>query len=76
MPKRSYNPQQFEKAKVLPTPLWPTPRNFFCKTGPQKLSFPAQLTGEELKDQLREPLGVSAETPLALTFQNGNKPQF
>jgi len=47
--------------------------NFFCKTGPQKLSFPAQLTGEELKDQLREPLGVSAETPLALTFQNGSR---
>eukprot|EP00438_Fugacium_kawagutii_P000732 Skav220476 [mRNA] locus=scaffold591:38567:39435:- [translate_table: standard] len=48
---------------------------FFCKTGPQKLLFPATLTGEELKDQLREPLGLAAETPLALSFQNGLSPE-
>mmetsp|Transcript_59570 Transcript_59570/g.94229 ORF Transcript_59570/g.94229 Transcript_59570/m.94229 type:complete len:253 (+) Transcript_59570:65-823(+) len=47
--------------------------SFFCKTGPQKLVFPAKLTGEELKDQLREPLGLAADTPLALTYQNGSR---
>lgn len=99
---------------------------FFCKTGPQKLVFPAKLTGEEpkehrlkicrislgslgsagsvgsigsieslvlcqsrvwpvsscsqcaveeLKDQLREPLGLAADTPLALSYQNGPSPE-
>lgn len=47
--------------------------SFFCKTGPQKLVFPAKLTGEELKDQLREPLGLAADTPLALSYQNGSR---
>eukprot|EP00913_Durusdinium_trenchii_P020638 g19382.t1 len=46
---------------------------FLCKNGQQKRSFPAGLTGEELKEQLREPLGLTAETPLALSYQNGSR---
>ena len=30
---------------------------------------------QELKDQLREPLGLAADTPLALTYQNGPCPE-
>ncbi|CAJ1454230.1 unnamed protein product [Effrenium voratum] len=46
---------------------------FFCKANaPLKLSFPATLTGEELKERLREPLQLGGEA-LALSFQNGSR---
>eukprot|EP00931_Biecheleriopsis_adriatica_P009470 TRINITY_DN110546_c0_g1_i1.p1 TRINITY_DN110546_c0_g1~~TRINITY_DN110546_c0_g1_i1.p1 ORF type:complete len:263 (+),score=54.03 TRINITY_DN110546_c0_g1_i1:61-849(+) len=46
----------------------------YSKLGkPQSLSYSASLTGLELKEKLREPLGISADSPLVLTYQNGSR---
>mmetsp|Transcript_68038 Transcript_68038/g.159532 ORF Transcript_68038/g.159532 Transcript_68038/m.159532 type:complete len:254 (+) Transcript_68038:53-814(+) len=41
--------------------------------GTQQLSVSADITGEALKERLREALGLDAEVTLALSFQNGSR---
>ena len=46
-----------------------------CQSRVWPVSSCSQCAVEELKDQLREPLGLAADTPLALSYQNGPSPE-
>ncbi|CAE7720087.1 AP5Z1, partial [Symbiodinium pilosum] len=42
-------------------------------SGPQQLSVPTDITGEALKDRLREALCLGEDVSLALSYQNGSR---